>query len=196
MKKTAAVSCALLCVLFCQCDESLPPRNDPIHILEGSMESLAGPVTVIGGEPQGVRGGFRMELRNRYNDVLQGEEHVEGKVDVWVKERPDRRSQVTFTAKNIVNGSQYLGFMTIGVDSAAVVIGQWNHRTTEGIPFWQFVNLFPAATLQGVPFCRSDTVHLMAQGSLQVFKNVQPLKSKQIEFAQVFGISCPPPQDQ
>ena len=194
MRIASIILSALTCLLFYQCDESLPPRSDPLQYIGGSFQSLPGPVTIRGGLPQSGSGGFRLEVKNLHDEVLQGEARVQAVVDVWMKDHPERHTQAIFTGKDIVNGTPFPGFVTIGVDSSIIIQGQWNHLTADDTPFWQFVNLTPEITNSGVPFCRSDSVHLMAQATLQIFKNVQPMKLR-LEFAlvyEVFGITCLP----
>ena len=193
-KSTASILSIILLGVFSQCDESLPPRTDPLQFFSVSFESIPGPVTMKGGEPQGGNGGFRFTMKNLHDEVLQGDARVQGIIDVWMKDHPTRRTRAIFTSKEIVNGTQYAGFITIGVDSSLILQGQWSHVTTSDAPFWQFVNLTQAFTNAGTPFCRSDPVQLVAQASFQIFKNVQPIRMR-IEFSMVYNVfdtTCPP----
>lgn len=190
----STLAAALSCVVLFACDESLPPRDDPQRYLQASLSVVQGVVTIDLDGTITNAGVLTLTTRNTYNEVLQGETFLQGEVEVWMRDDPNQRAVVRLDKGDLI--STWIvggGLTTLRPDSPAVFVKQWSHMTTGGAPLWGFVRLTPRMTAHGAPFCESDPVHLVAEGSVQLFKNVAPVKTTKIEFTlvyQVFGISC------
>jgi len=190
----ATLASAFFCVVLFACDESLPPRDDPQRYLQARLSVIQGVVTIdLDGRITNA-GVLTLTAKNTYNEVLQAETLLEGEVEVWLRDDPNQRAVVRLDRSDLMNSWIVGGGLTtLRPDSPAVFVKQWSHMTTGGAPLWGFVGLTPRVTAHGVPFCESGPVHLVAEGSVQLFKNVAPVKTAQIEFTlvyQVFGISC------
>jgi hypothetical protein len=136
-------------------------------------------------------GGWNLTLQvdNLYDDVLDGRARVEGNVRVWLRDRPDL--QKTFQWKEadlltpwVVRGST----ATLGIDSAAVLASFWDYRTDQGEPFWNYATFRRMTTMGGTVYYLSDSAHFEAEGSMQLFGDVQSLKAPPISFAVVYQI--------
>jgi hypothetical protein len=184
----------VLCLFSWRCEESLPPREEPRDFLRATIEALPGPVVIQDSVAARTDGGFYIELKNLFDEVLQDSALVQARIEIWLKDNPAQRGLAIADERNLVNGRIVsLGLTTLDVDSAAKFIMQWNHRTNEGIPFWSLVPLHQRFTPLGIPYCESDPMRFVAQASVQVFKHVQAQKTSEIEFSlvyQVFGIQC------
>jgi hypothetical protein len=144
---------------------------------------------IRGGQATSLAGSFLIKLMNEYDEVLQGEARVQVSVSIYYKPNPSLSQTVTYGADDLLNGWLVSsGVLTLGVDTAAVFLRQWSHHTSDGTPFWQFVDLTPRTTAKGEPYLESDPMHFVARASVQVFKNVQPLQTREIEFTLVYDV--------
>jgi hypothetical protein len=188
------VAAALLAAVVPGCDESLPPRDDPQGYLQANLAVVQGTVTVdLDGRITNA-GVFTLTVRNNYNEVLQAGSLLEGEVQVWLRDDPNQRAIVHFDRSDLINWWIAAGGQTtLRPDSPAVFAKQWSHMTIAGEPFWKLVPMTPMVTDHGVPYCQSNPVHLAAEGSVRLFKNIAPVNTAQIAFTlvyNVFGISC------
>jgi hypothetical protein len=180
------------------CDESLPPRIEPAVVLVPSISVLR-PVSIAirDSMPVGTAGAFEARVLNVYDDVLQDTARIRLNLELWLANQPEHRATITATEEDLVNYRILQGkVLTLGIDTAAIIRKQWNHRTSEGVFFWEIVPLYTSATPGGDPFCESDTVRFRVKGTVQVFNIVQPQILPEWEFRivyRVFGINCPPP---
>lgn len=181
------------------CDESLPPHESPPNVLhtEDSVISDGHPILIRDGQPGGKRGAIQVRVRNVHDEVLQDSAVLAGRVEIWVKDHPEARTVFPLSSADVVTRSMLTGrLLTIGVDSTLVIIRQWSHYTDDGNPFWAYANLYPDATIDGVPFCRSDPLTLIVRCSLRIFKTYGQVQFPDLEVSvsyQVFGYTCLPP---
>jgi hypothetical protein len=169
---------ALLFVAFMGgCDESLPPRIPPPTVLRQSLNVLL--PTSIGVHdslPAGLGGAFEARVLNLYDDVLQDTARVRLTLEIFFDDDPTQRAHVQADEADVTTWRLLQrGVLTMGVDTAVVIQKQWSHRTDAGVPFWSLVTLTPMVTLGGTPYLQSDPVRLTIQGTVQVFKVIQPL---------------------
>jgi hypothetical protein len=149
---------------------------------------------------QGTGGSFLAAVKNIYDEVLQDSGRIRLELDITMLNEPrniiltarrekaagapggaSRVRTVAYTAhveadeEYLLNWREYKrGILTLGIDTSAVIQRQWDHKTSEGIPFWSLVNLYPMATPGGMPYLLSDTIRYRVEGTVQVFKVVQP----------------------
>jgi hypothetical protein len=189
----AALACALS-----GCEETLPPREPPRTVLQPSLTvTRPGEVILRDSVLQGTGGSFLAVVKNIYDEVLQDSGRIRLKLDITMLNEPkgtiltagpaalsasaSRVRTVAHTAhveadeEYLVNWREYKGgILTLGIDTSAVIRRQWDHKTSEGIPFWTLVNLYPGATPGGEAYLLSDTVRYRVEGTVQIFKVVQP----------------------
>lgn len=180
------------------CDESLPPREPPRTVLQPSLTvTRPGDVILRDSVLQGSGGSFLAAVKNIYDEVLQDSGRIRLELDITLMNPPKNAALLAaraglsagpFRARTFAHtahveaNEEYLlnwreyqkGILTLGIDTSAVILRQWDHKTSEGIPFWSLVNLSPAATPGGEPYLMSDTVRYRVEGTVQVFKVVQP----------------------
>ncbi len=189
----------LLALGFWRCDESLPPRNDPAKVLQTSFQVNHPDILVIRDSLPAVgdmTGAFRASVGNIYSEVLQDTEQVRVDIEVWLKDQPTARATIHASASDLVNSRMVQwNLLTIGIDSAAVVLKQWSHSTDAGIPFWNYSSgMTPGYTKSGEKYCLTTPLAFAGKAKFQVFKRVQPVVVPAFEFQlvyQVFGIACP-----
>ncbi len=175
------------------CEETLPPREKPKDFLVATIALNPGPVVIQDGTGAAREGSFVLELKNLFDEVLQDSALVRGTIEIWLKNNPSQRRLIICTEGDVSNNVVRFGLATLGVDSSARLTKAWNHKTDEGIPFWSFGRLSPRISHGGVPYCESDPLQFVASATVQLFKNVQPERTQQIEFSLtywVFGIQC------
>lgn len=178
------------------CEESLPPHQQPPVALRASLRVLLfGPnVPIQNGAPTGTGGGFEIQVTNVYVEVLQDSATVGATLEISLKDRPEIRAVVHADAGDLTTGEMVSGnIMTLEPGSTAILLKQWGHRTQDSIPFWDYVPTHPAFTAGGVPYCQSDTVRYVVQGSVRLFKYAPPLILSTQEFSltyQIFDLPC------
>lgn len=183
------------------CDETLPPRIAPPVVLQDSMfmtglTPWSRLLVVRDSLPLGSTGGFDVEVKNIYDEVLSDSARIRVKLEIWLLEYPEHRA--TFTADEWdLKTPQVLrrGHVTLGIDSSMIVVKKWNHRSDEGIPFWAVVPSYPGMSMDGQSYCQTDTVTLAVRGTVQTFEKVQPLPIEEQHIGvvyRVFGVTCRP----
>jgi hypothetical protein len=179
------------------CDESLPPRVEPEDVLVASVDNLAGTVTFqIGAtEPDGSNGAFFLQLRNIYDEVLQDSALVRGEIDVRLRDHPEYHTVVIADNRHLLNSWIIRArIATLGPDSTANFLRQWDHRTAGGAPFWQFASFTVGYTPMGEKYYLSDSVYCVASARVQIFKPAHPEGTPEKTFAlryRIFVVDTP-----
>jgi hypothetical protein len=186
----------LAMVFGLSCDEALPPRDRPPVVLAGEVNivNAAKPIVIRDGVPMGTLGAIEIRVTNIYDDVLQDSSILEGRVEIWMKARPEVRAEILLTESDLVTYRLMNGkILTIGVDTTLVMLRQWTHRSVEGIPIWEYVDLDPGMTPGGMPYCISDPITFVIRCSLRVFKSYGQIQidDKEVQLTyEVFSIQC------
>lgn len=194
----------LLACMMISCDETLPPRELPPTVLRGSLTVLGagGMVLIRDSSTTAPRGPGALEVRvvNVYNEVLQDSAGILARIEIWMKNAPEKRSTVNLTESTLATtGIVRRGIATLAPDSTAILSSQWSHRTDDGTPYWDLVPTTPAFTRSGEPYCQSDTITFVVRGWARIFKFDAPATIPEQEVRlvyAVFGITCPPPTKQ
>ncbi len=178
-------------VLASGCDEMLPPRDEPERFLVTTAVGLDGIVSYRGGAFDGNGGALLLTVKNVYSEVLQGEERIRGDVDVWMKDMPDKHALVQATKSNLTSPNLVrFNLVTLGPDTSATLLKRWEPRITAGSDsghfFWEYVDSTQKFTALGKPYWESEPVHFVANARIQIFKNVQAVTVKQLEFTVVY----------
>ncbi len=161
------------------CDEPLPARNDPSNVLEPSVAFQEGIITVSGGSLVGHNGSFDARLRNTYVEVLEGEPRIHGTLQVWLRDRPEKKATLPITALDLQNLSILSGtLVTLRPGMEARFYKQWSHKTDNGEWFWELVDTTQMVTADGTPYADSDSVNVVSQVTLQLFNRVPPRQSQ------------------
>jgi hypothetical protein len=177
--------------LLVSCDETLPPRNEPRQFLVTSAAGVDGTLTYREGVFEGSGGTILMHVRNTYDEVLQEEERIRGDVEVWMRDMPEKRATIHATKANLTNpGLVYAGMVTLGPDTTASLLKRWEHRATVGSDsghfFWEFVDSTLKVNSRGESYYESAPVHFVGNARVQIFKNVQPVTIRHMEFTVVY----------
>jgi len=171
------------------CEESLPPREEPSRFLEADLNAFSGVVVFRDSIPVTNAGSFFLTLKNIYDDVLQEEAFVQATINVALMDEPDQRAVVRADQNNLLNyWILRFNMVTLEPGTEAQFLKQWNHRTVDGIPFWEYVRLTQKFTDRGEPYLESEPMNFVAQGKVQIFKNVPPEPTRQIEFTLTYHI--------
>ncbi len=201
MKSVAAeiLLVALAGVVF-SCDESLPPRTSPSNFLkwEVSIVGAGQPLVIRDWEPVNVQGSIRFRVTNLYDEVLQDSAILAGRVQVWIKGRPQIGADFPVTISDLMSRKMVTGkILTIGVDSTLEMVHKWDYFDDRGdIPIWQYLLLYPDKTEGGTPFCRSEPITLVFRCSLRIFKRFGQVRFPDLEVPvtfHVFGYTCKSP---
>ncbi len=187
----------LVAVLLWGCDESLPPRSEPAEFLAAGLGVPTEPVIIRHGYPgipswgeiHGATGSFQVWATNLHDEVLQETALIRAQLRLrWIAD-PAQQRLLTFGVGDLNNTRMLRGqTLTIGVDSAATLVKNWDQRTDSGTPFWDLVRLRVLKTSKGVIYYESDSVQLIADGWIQVFENVQPRKIGPVQITLVYQL--------
>jgi hypothetical protein len=142
-------------------------------------------------------GTLEVRVENVYNEVLQDSAAVLARIEIWMKNAPEKRSTVDLTESTLTTGEIVRrGIATLEPNFTAIFSSQWSHRTDDGTPYWDLVPTSPASTRGGEPYCQSDTITFVIRGWASIFKfdapAVLPEQEVRLCYA-VFGIACHPP---
>lgn len=174
------------------CDEALPPRDEPQRYLQASYSVFEGVVEVRDSVAVGFGGRFLVSVKNIYSEVLQDDEYARADIDVWLRDRPEQGGKAIASKRDLTDPSLvYLGQLTLRPNVTATFLKQWEHKTTSGRYFWEFVNLHfvPAPFSNG--YWESDSVRLVARGRVQLFRTRAQEVLPLIEFTLVYRLWVP-----
>ena len=176
-------------VVSLSCEETLPLREEPTRFLEADMAALTGVVIFRNDVAVTVAGSFFLTVKNLHDEVLQERALVEADIDVAMRNTPTNRVVVHADKDDLVNSwILQANKITLAPDMAVQLIKQWDHRTVNGIPFWEYVRLTQKFTAHGEPYLESEPVNFVAKAEVQVFENVPREKTRQIEFSLIYNI--------
>jgi hypothetical protein len=182
-------SLLILTIFAVGCEESLPLREEPVEFLRADIYMLTGVVVFRNHVAVTVAGSFFLTVKNLHDEVLQARALVKADIDVAMRDMSANRALVHANKDNLHNSwILQSNQITLGPDTAAQLIKQWDHRTADGIPFWEFVPLTQKFTARGEPFLESEPVNFVAKAEVQVFENVPSEKTEQIEFSLIYNI--------
>jgi hypothetical protein len=196
---TPTLLTAVLVVLCAGCEESLPPRVDPVEVLHPDVRMVGSTISLIGYDHDTLftGGNVRLSLTNVYDEVLSEDALIRATVTLHLKEKPDSVRTLRLGLDNLVAPPGFFGpVLTIGVHESVELLAVWDQRTDNGTPFWTFPQYHIAYDSKGRPYYQSDTISMVATTSMQVFERVQPLEIIQREMPVVYElyfIEPPPP---
>jgi hypothetical protein len=172
----------MLALLPAGCDESLPPRNDPLAVLAAGLEANSGIIEIRDSLPTGLEGTFRGSLENRFVEVLQDSQRIRMVLDVSVKNNPEIHARIV-AERHYAEEPQFLSgdILTIPPGGVLHILAPWSHRTDAGIWFWAFGPMVRGFTSKGEPFLESAPITLVAEGTVQGFRRVGALRVGPVE---------------
>jgi hypothetical protein len=179
--------CGVIMLFFSgDCNESLSPRDEPVEFLQATLAAPTGVATFARGAtfPSDLAGSVIVSLKNVYTEVLQESSLVRARVQIWLKEDPSVRAEIIAGENDLVNYQiVHFNVATLEPNSSALFLKQWNHQTSDGRFFWCFAHRYHEGFTQlGERYLLTDTLRFVAQADVQLFKNVQPRKTGQVEF--------------
>lgn len=179
----------VLVVLVAACDESLPPRSDPLVFLETSWGARS-PVVIV--ESGIVTAGqlLLVRTRNVYKDVLSEREGIGGRLELTLLSRPEIHRSLAIRSEFLLTPqARQHGDIVIGVDSAVTLGVPWDHRR-EYLPaidaspgFWEYVGVHR----QGA-FYESDSVHVLITGKVKLFEKLPPMPLPPLEYVFLYRL--------
>ena len=188
-KRSSSILAVVSWVLIASgCDESLPPRTDPVNILQPSLTAPYDVIEMQDGIPIRSAGSFTPSLKNVYSEVLQKEADIQVTINVWLEKNPEAHRTIRLTAASLAYPVLSGGLITLLPRDSARFVGWWDQRTDDGMPFWSFVPLTTKVGSNGEPYQDSDPIEFVAQVSIQIFKNVQPRTSPPIHYTSTYRL--------
>jgi hypothetical protein len=174
------------------CDETLPPRDEPQRYLQASYSVVEGAVEIRDSVAVGFGGRLVVSVKNIYAEVLQGDEYARADFDVWFRDVPDRTGTITASRRDLTDQSLiYAGQLTLRPNVTATFLKHWEHKTTSGRYFWEFVSLHFVSVPFTNGYWESDSVRLVARGRVQLFKTRAPQLLSPIQFTFVYRLWVP-----
>ncbi len=201
MKSVAArILLVALAGFVFSCDESLSPRTSPSNFLkwEVSIVGAGQPLVIRDWVPVNIQGSIRFRVTNLHDEVLQDSAILAGRVQVWIKGRPQIGADFPVTISDLMSRTLVTGkILTIGVDPTLEMVHRWDYFDDRSdIPIWQHLTLYPDKTEGGTQFCRSEAITLVFRCSLRIFKRFAQVRFPDLEVPvtfHVFGYYCKAP---
>lgn len=179
-------------VVFGACDEFLPPREEPQRYLQASYSVAPGVVEVRDSLAVGLGGSLVVSVKNIYTEVLEDDEFARADIDVWFRDVPARRGTAIASRRDLTDQSLvHAGQLTLPPDVTATFLKRWEHKTTEGRYFWEYVGLHFVEVPHTNGYWESDSVRLVARGRVQLFKTRAQELLPLIEFTLVYRLWVP-----
>jgi len=155
------------------CDESLPPRDEPLAILRGSFAMTDTFIVVTNGAIGSTAGGFVSRVTNLYNDVLEDTGLVKVDYTVVMEDQPEHVATFTATQNNVLSTEVLNGrLVTLKPNQDIVVRYRWNNHTSADLPIWSLVTLHPGSDPGGRAYLQSDPVSFQVTCSIRTYKRV------------------------
>jgi hypothetical protein len=176
------------------CDESLPPRVDPLVVLVPSVRTNT--VRVIFNSDTLVAGGeLELDVRNIYNEVLSEKARIIADLTMRSPSDVDSSRSLTLTEDDIYkNKSLAFGILTVGVGDTVRLTRRWDHRFNGGAPLWLHARFHEDMTMDGKLYYRSDTLQVTISGKVQLFDRVQAIPLDHLVTPLVYLLfDMPPP---
>jgi hypothetical protein len=172
-RPTIPVIAIALLALLAGCDESLPPRDEPLRIVRGSFGIVDTFVVVNDSVPIGTMGAFVSRVKNLYEDVLEDTALIQVDYTVELEEMPDTLITFRGTRKDLLNPEVLNGaLVTILPDAEVVVRVRWPHYTNAGTPIWRLFPLHMGADPGGRIYYQSDDIPIRVSCSMRTFKRL------------------------
>jgi hypothetical protein len=182
---------ALLSLCVWSCDESLPPRDQPQDFLTLSF-GIKSALLVIDPAPPRRRYDsltILFTVANRYNDVLVDSAWGKATADIWLKDDPS--ISVHLEQQRIYDHVSN-GFLIIRPNDSVVVQLPWNSRHPTPGQIWTRYRSTTHVDGQGRRYYQTEPIHLVAKGSIQLWKHVPMQSFEPIEFFVVYLVYATP----
>ncbi len=174
------------------CDEALPPREEPRIVLTAVLgvnpgryrfrvytptDSTQPPV--YASNPATVY----IQVTNTYDEVLEDSLGVDGTVELWDTRRPNMLGTVSLRGAAIIpTFAVNNGLLTLEAQARITVKTAWNHMTVNGGgPMWKGLELYPDTNAWGEPFYYTDTILVAARARLTLFKKLGVVETPLVE---------------
>ena len=182
------ISCSFA-FFVASCKEPFPPYLEPTNVMVANIaESSKDTLTVF---QDSHSGGYffadpviiNATLTNIYDDLLQGTARVDGKIIVQSFGQAPRTVVTVLTPADLRSPPQFQGNIALPPGEKALFSAIWIPHATDGsyifdgLPYVQVGN----AKLYG-------PISMTAYSDLQIFENVQSLRSPQIQFSLYFSV--------
>jgi len=160
-------------VLLLNCEEQLPPRNEPTNVFAGLIQVESKRIGICtDGQPQ-----FPLKImvgiKNVFDETLENTTSIKITLSIWLKKWPTVRNTITY---ELINPETTI---TIDPEEIYWVPLEWNHRDFEGNYVWLSLGL-PALTASGY------TLEFKAAGTIQIFTNITAVPTIEAEFPIVY----------
>lgn len=182
---------AFLTLLMAGCEESLPPKNDPLIVVHYGFRMNPGIVEIKNNQSTGLPGTFEGSMFHSFNEVLQDSQRIVMTVDVHLKADTAQKTHLVF-ARGDVSEQQYLNgeILTLEPGQPVHIFGQWSHRTDADSAYWSFVVLNGPFFTQpaGERYYESEPVTVVVDATLQSYKRLAPVRLGPFEYSLVYRI--------
>jgi hypothetical protein len=128
-----------LCILLLSsCDESLPPYQQPVNLLAIDRIEISQGTYSLEGDYL-VK--FFIYGKNQFDETFSEAVNIEGKVEIWNKEKPDLFATLSLNNTNFSPNTNLSGnVLTIGPGEEFELLVTWNSHTDDGEDLADFIN--------------------------------------------------------
>ena len=187
--KSPVLVALMMVLLTGGCDEQLPSYEEPKDVLSAYLQRTTGDTVSIfidsteqflGSEPTR----FRVYVQNRYIQLLEGTQLINGKINLFSFVPLPRASSLSLTRSNLFSPPIFQQRVALPPgDSAKLEVG-WSHTVIGGGRLYD--SLQYTERYQGTTRIRTFApISITAEGEIQIFERVQAIALKPITFTLV-----------
>lgn len=187
MRRLLAIYLFLISALL-GCDEQLPSYEQPNDVLEGFLQKTThDTVTIVvdsreqflGSEPSR----FRVYVRNRYHQLLEGTSLVKGKIGFFAFVPTPKVGSSELTRNNVFAPPIFQGRIAVAPGDSAKLEVRWRHGVIGGRLYdsLQYTQHFEGTTRVRM----YSPLSVTAEAEVQIFERVQAIRVKPITFTLV-----------
>ena len=171
------------------CEEPFPTYQEPRDVLEASLQKTSRDSVLIVIDSTGVvlgidPGKFRVYVKNKYQQLLEGEALINGRVSFFSFVPVPRVAVSSLARGNLYVPPIFQNRIAIPPGDSARLDVSWSYLTPSG---YLYTGLPYEESYSGTTRIRTYTpVSVTAEAEVQVFERVQAIRTTQISFTLVF----------
>jgi len=180
---------ALLPGLLAGCDESLPPRDDPVSYLAAWFSTQDHLIALDEYNIRLPRKVLRISLRNLHDEVLQDTANVRGDVILYLRDHPSVRKTFSWKEADIQTPGIVKGWIaTIQPHQEFMLASDWDQMSDRDQIFWKYGTYTKKIDANGRPYLESDSLYFVAEGHIQLFKYGPTVKAPTLTFGIMYQL--------
>jgi len=194
-------------VIQFSCEDPLPPYVNPGNILNATVNFVYEPLVIYRyvdfnyflptlrySTPSFI---INIGVINKFDETLQDNIYIDGKVEIWISDRPDDKVTITINEYSINSSlvDPQTNILTLNPEDTLWLRVNWGYALDDGMPAFTRMQYIESH----IPNSSSlrhfhPEVFFTSRATVQIFKGVTPVRSTEKKFLLSFqGTIAPPP---